>query len=107
MSWSVHDILFVFRSWCWIVLCAIFFSCFFFLMLRRPPRSTRTDTLFPYTTLFRSGAGICNDPFYPDVLRDVADDYANPLKLLAQGLSFIDPVTGQERVFQSDISLQW
>src|SRR3546814_4651540 len=28
--------------------------CVFFLMLRRPPRSTRTDTLFPYTTLFRS-----------------------------------------------------
>src|SRR3546814_20421140 len=28
---------------------------FFFLMVRRPPRSTRTDTLFPYTTLFRSG----------------------------------------------------
>src|SRR3546814_13130126 len=27
---------------------------FFFLMVRRPPRSTRTDTLFPYTTLFRS-----------------------------------------------------
>src|SRR3546814_9850391 len=33
---------------------------FFFLIIRRPPRSTRTDTLFPYTTLFRSqdrGAG--------------------------------------------------
>src|SRR3546814_18992630 len=36
----------------------------FFLMIRRPPRSTRTDTLFPYTTLFRSvgrrapGAGL-------------------------------------------------
>src|SRR3546814_12638761 len=31
-------------------------SClyFFFLLIRRPPRSTRTDTLFPYTTLFRS-----------------------------------------------------
>src|SRR3546814_1029105 len=29
---------------------------FFFLMIRRPPRSTRTDTLFPYTTLFRSGS---------------------------------------------------
>src|SRR3546814_3250251 len=28
----------------------------FFLMIRRPPRSTRTDTLFPYTTLFRSRA---------------------------------------------------
>src|SRR3546814_2550287 len=31
----------------------MFYSCFF-LMIRRPPRSTRTDTLFPYTTLFRS-----------------------------------------------------
>src|SRR3546814_2779811 len=31
-----------------------FFCLFFFLMIRRPPRSTRTDTLFPYTTLFRS-----------------------------------------------------
>src|SRR3546814_1912742 len=30
---------------------------FFFLMIRRPPRSTRTDTLFPYTTLFRSSYG--------------------------------------------------
>src|SRR3546814_16895540 len=29
-------------------------SVFFFLRIRRPPRSTRTDTLFPYTTLFRS-----------------------------------------------------
>src|SRR3546814_6861084 len=29
---------------------------FFFLMIRRPPRSTRTDTRFPYTTLFRSRA---------------------------------------------------
>src|SRR3546814_11941889 len=28
--------------------------CFFFLIIRRPPRSTRTDTLFPYTTLVRS-----------------------------------------------------
>src|SRR3546814_18860157 len=37
-------------------LITLFFSIcsFFFLMIRRPPRSTRTDTLFPYTTLFRS-----------------------------------------------------
>src|SRR3546814_6009205 len=33
---------------------------FFFLMIRRPPRSTRTDTLFPYTTLFRSMVGTRN-----------------------------------------------
>src|SRR3546814_12818771 len=32
------------------------YLCFLFLMIRRPPRSTRTDTLFPYTTLFRSAA---------------------------------------------------
>src|SRR3546814_15828671 len=31
-----------------------FFLVVLFLMIRRPPRSTRTDTLFPYTTLFRS-----------------------------------------------------
>src|SRR3546814_2506067 len=30
----------------------------FFLMIRRPPRSTRTDTLVPYTTLFRSERGL-------------------------------------------------
>src|SRR3546814_3026507 len=44
-----------------IVLCFLYiclrFILFFFLMIRRPPRSTRTDTLFPYTTLFRSGEG--------------------------------------------------
>src|SRR3546814_20749465 len=33
---------------------------FFFLMRRRPPRPTLTDTLFPYTTLFRSGQA-CRD----------------------------------------------
>src|SRR3546814_12973067 len=38
------------------VLCCshVYYDIFFFLMIRRPPRSTRTDTLFPYTTLFRS-----------------------------------------------------
>src|SRR3546814_5693959 len=42
-------------------------------MIRRPPRSTRTDTLFPYTTLFRSGAAQRADgrpgPFSPRVGR--------------------------------------
>src|SRR3546814_14971668 len=37
----------------YVVLCFCAFFVFF-LMIRRPPRSTRTDTLFPYTTLFRS-----------------------------------------------------
>src|SRR3546814_16207835 len=39
--------------------CIMYYNCLVdvlivFLMIRRPPRSTRTDTLFPYTTLFRS-----------------------------------------------------
>src|SRR3546814_9662649 len=42
------------------------FVVFLFLMIRRPPRSTRTDTLFPYTTLFRSHA--------PRALRNRARD---------------------------------
>lgn len=53
------------------------------------------------------GAGICNDPFYPKVLNDALDDYANPLKLLAQSLRFADPLTGQERFFESRIRLDW
>src|SRR3546814_6160046 len=43
-----------------VVVCGYLFCSFFILMIRRPPRSTRTDTLFPYTTLFRAkiiGAG--------------------------------------------------
>src|SRR3546814_14869514 len=47
----VRCILFYFTVY---LLCVVFF---FFLMIRRPPRSTRTDTLFPYTTLFRSFLG--------------------------------------------------
>src|SRR3546814_9102224 len=37
-----------------LLLVYLYFILFFVLMIRRPPRSTRTDTLFPYTTLFRS-----------------------------------------------------
>src|SRR3546814_11419198 len=37
-----------------IFVCLVVYSYVFFLRIRRPPRSTRTDTLFPYTTLFRS-----------------------------------------------------
>src|SRR3546814_8686808 len=39
-------------------------------MKRRPPRSTRTDTLFPYTTLFRSADDILDQPFFAQHRRD-------------------------------------
>jgi len=52
------------------------------------------------------GAGICNDPFYPELLK-VEDDYQRPLKLLAQSLRFADPLTGEERYFESRLTLDW
>src|SRR3546814_2029185 len=42
--------------------CLLICLCVFFLLIRRPPRSTRTDTLFPYTTLFRSACSRKSDP---------------------------------------------
>src|SRR3546814_14126620 len=44
---------------CLLMMCV---SVFFFLMLRRPPRSTRTDTLVPYTTIFRAGGVALLEP---------------------------------------------
>src|SRR3546814_10792856 len=38
-------------------------------MIRRPPRSTRTDTLFPYTTLFRSEYAEADVPFFDDIVK--------------------------------------
>src|SRR3546814_8783925 len=45
---------------------------FFFLMIRRPPRSTRTDTLFPYTTLFRSHRWASAPMAAPRICRSIA-----------------------------------
>jgi tRNA pseudouridine32 synthase / 23S rRNA pseudouridine746 synthase len=55
------------------------------------------------------GAGICNDPFYPQLSAavDAVDDYRLPLKLLAQSLAFIDPLTGAPRRFESQLNLSW
>lgn len=52
------------------------------------------------------GAPICNDPLYPQLLDYRDDDYAQPLQLLAQSLSFTDPLTGQPRHFESELRLQ-
>ncbi|RMO85803.1 Pseudouridine synthase [Pseudomonas syringae pv. tagetis] len=53
------------------------------------------------------GAAICNDPFYPDALKDPVDDYRHPLKLLAKSLHFTDPLSGEPRQFESLLTLDW
>src|SRR3546814_12111338 len=90
---------------------------FLFLMIRPPPRSTRTDTLFPDTTLFRSGvrgcqrsnnrsamkSGLCrrqvtlthNRPALTAVVETIA--WLAPLREEIIGLAEIDPVLGAAR----------
>ncbi|MGN9795210.1 pseudouridine synthase [Streptomyces sp. OZ13] len=54
------------------------------------------------------GLPILHDPLYPVVLPDGPDDYARPLQLLARGLEFTDPVTGEPRSFRSRLEfVQW
>src|SRR3546814_2149590 len=75
MLFSVCSLYICYYFWISMVLflSVLLFSLFFFLMIRRPPRSTRTDTLFPYTTLFRSyyglGGGLEADL---DIIREAA-----------------------------------
>lgn len=51
------------------------------------------------------GMPIVNDLWYPALLDDAVDDYTRPLKLLARSLRFIDPLTGAERGFESQLAL--
>ncbi|MEO8778196.1 MAG: pseudouridine synthase [Rhodanobacter sp.] len=51
------------------------------------------------------GAPLFNDPLYPELAEPAADDYLRPLKLLAQSLAFIDPLSGEPRSFQSRLTL--
>src|SRR3546814_1937122 len=86
----------------------ILFYLFFFLMIRRPPRSTRTDTLFPVTTLFRSadvdrniigerGGARDADAIIADAIvrflvgADVDSQDATPLRLGDAGQRGVDP----------------
>src|SRR3546814_9771053 len=89
--------------------------CFFFLMIRRPPRSTRTDTLFPYTTLFRSPlrhcppmrtmppppgeGGLCGSPPKSQCARSAAVDVG---EVAAGGDRVDDEQRDQERADAAD-----
>src|SRR3546814_15470790 len=67
----------------------------FFLMIRRPPRSTRTDTLFTYTTLFRS----CDE--FPHARFNIDIKSANAVHLLAE---FITARGVQDRMLVGSFS---
>src|SRR3546814_6388194 len=94
-----------------------FTSCvlvFVFLMRRRPPRSTRTDTLFPYTTLFRSlPRGACETrgiadltrPFDTNIGRELLHDLiAKAQPQLDVGQARTDPDLGN--VLQREVDLR-
>ena len=55
------------------------------------------------------GLPIAGDQFYPTVRRapDEAEDFAEPLRLLAKDIALTDPVTGRARRFESQITLDW
>src|SRR3546814_17081643 len=65
-------------------------------MIRRPPRSTRTDTLFPYTTLFRSDA----EPRHVLFDQEGADA---PRSRLGRGLGIDDERVGAARVGDTEL----
>src|SRR3546814_10292156 len=79
--------------------CSDFILAFyvFFLMIRRPPRSTRTDTLFPYTTLFRSVLGIAQAAGDADAVDDFIDQLAKAGEALIADRSINDTDPGAER----------
>lgn len=53
------------------------------------------------------GMPICHDEFYPELLpARPSDDFSNPLQLLARSVRFIDPIDGQERYFESRLTLE-
>ena len=51
------------------------------------------------------GAPIVGDALYPDLAEKSDDDYRRPLKLLARGLAFVDPLSGEPRRFESGLTL--
>src|SRR3546814_7690005 len=70
------------------LVCLLFF---FFLMRRRPPRSTRTDTLFPYTTLFRSvGTAGLDAIDFGGMVAHAFHGVAASLQCLAEQLRFFE-----------------
>lgn len=75
----------------------------------------RTDTVWRYALtpitgkkhqlrvhLAALGAPILNDAFYPELIENAGHDFTRPMQLLARRLSFVDPLSGERRIFESE-----
>src|SRR3546814_12203266 len=69
---------------------------FFFFMIRRPPRSTRTDTLFPYTTLFRSWLGAVAASNFPEANIDQDFDRSVAARIVRDVRAALDRKSASE-----------
>src|SRR3546814_6611957 len=92
----------------------LYLCVFFFLIIRRPPRSTRTDTLFPYTTLFRSSLRTVIIPNFAAAVLvrrlSVATDAAPDAPVFATRNGTWHQVTNVERRWRQirkDTGLDW
>ncbi len=71
---------------------------------RLNPRTGRTHQIRVHMNSL--GIPVLNDPFYPRMLDIPHTDYSRPLQLLAASIGFTDPITGEERLFNSRRTLQ-
>jgi len=72
---------------------------------RLQPRTGRTHQLRVHMAAL--GIPIHHDPLYPQDRQRALDDFSAPLQLLACALDFIDPLSGSECRFRSQLTLQW
>src|SRR3546814_12126384 len=97
--WSISSL--ILHVCCLHMLVLLLICClFFFLMIRRPPRSTRTDTLFPYTTLFRSSPAIITSISSSPSCQWRCDDQAPGLRTTWLAAKSERPVGGARRRYQ-------
>ncbi|RJN31946.1 pseudouridine synthase [Nesterenkonia natronophila] len=74
-------------------------------LFRLTPHTGKTHQLRIHMAML--GLGILHDRFYPDLWDDAPDDFSTPLQLLAQSLSFTDPLSGAPRLFTSTRRLEY
>lgn len=70
---------------------------------RLTPHTGRTHQLRMH--MWGLGVPISGDPLYPEDLETAVDDFSTPLQLLASGIEFTDPVSGEAREFESGLTL--